>query len=111
MPSVFGEFGLVFTGGEVGCSTTGVKACMVNGPQIWPPVQKPLHGSEMDELLPTIEVETADKPGCAVIWRHGLGADGSDFAPIVPEFGLDGYPGIRFIFPHAPHLPVTCNGD
>jgi phospholipase/carboxylesterase len=64
----------------------------------------------MDELLPAIEVETAEMPRFSVIWLHGLGADGSDFEPVVPELGLDDGPGIRFIFPHAPHIPVTCNG-
>ncbi|MFS8974619.1 alpha/beta hydrolase [Cupriavidus necator] len=64
----------------------------------------------MSELLPAIETETAPNPGCAVIWMHGLGADGSDFAPVVPELGLPASPGVRFIFPHAPAVPVTCNG-
>ncbi|MCF8197769.1 MAG: carboxylesterase [Sulfuritalea sp.] len=41
---------------------------------------------------------------------HGLGADGSDFEPVVPELGLDRGPALRFIFPHAPQIPVTCNG-
>ncbi|WP_423198857.1 MULTISPECIES: alpha/beta hydrolase [unclassified Cupriavidus] len=61
-------------------------------------------------LLPAIEFETAPDPTHAVIWMHGLGADGSDFAPVVPELGLAGAPPIRFIFPHAPALPVTANG-
>lgn len=64
----------------------------------------------MKPLLPAIEIETADPPLFSVIWMHGLGADGSDFEPVVPELGLDDSPGIRFIFPHAPHIPVTCNG-
>ena len=64
----------------------------------------------MNELLPAIEVETAEAPRYSVIWMHGLGADGSDFEPIVPELGLDDSPGVRFIFPHAPQIPVTCNG-
>lgn len=63
----------------------------------------------MDELLPAIELETADNPQFSVIWMHGLGADGSDFVPVVPELGLDAY-AVRFIFPHAPMIPVTCNG-
>jgi phospholipase/carboxylesterase len=63
----------------------------------------------MDELLPAIELETADNPQFSVIWMHGLGADGSDFVPIVSELGLDDIP-IRFVFPHAPLIPVTCNG-
>ena len=45
----------------------------------------------------------------AVIWLHGLGASGHDFEPIVPDLGLDGKHGIRFIFPHAPAIPVTIN--
>ncbi|MCX7168521.1 MAG: carboxylesterase [Rhodocyclales bacterium] len=49
-------------------------------------------------------------PQFSVIWLHGLGADGSDFEAVVPELGLARGPGVRFIFPHAPHMPVTCNG-
>jgi len=64
----------------------------------------------MSELLPAIELETAPDPAYAVIWLHGLGADGSDFEPVVPELGLPGSPGVRFVFPHAPAIPVTCNG-
>jgi len=63
----------------------------------------------MAELLETIETETAPNPAAAVIWMHGLGADGNDFAPIVPELDLGGLPGVRFIFPHAPMRPVTIN--
>ena len=57
-----------------------------------------------------VELETAPNPGVAVIWLHGLGADGHDFEPIVPELGLASSPAVRFVFPHAPHQPVTCNG-
>lgn len=64
----------------------------------------------MSELLQGIEIEHGAKPQYAVIWLHGLGADGSDFVPVVPELGLDAAPGVRFIFPHAPEMPVTCNG-
>lgn len=64
----------------------------------------------MEKLLPAIEVSTSDDPQFAVIWMHGLGADGSDFEPVVPELGLDQQPGVRFVFPHAPSIPVTCNG-
>jgi phospholipase/carboxylesterase len=60
--------------------------------------------------LPPLEVETAANPEFAVIWLHGLGADGSDFVPVVPELGLAETPAVRFIFPHAPYMPVTCNG-
>lgn len=59
--------------------------------------------------LETLEIETAPNPTHAVIWMHGLGADGNDFAPIVPELGLGASPAIRFVFPHAPVQPVTIN--
>jgi phospholipase/carboxylesterase len=61
-------------------------------------------------LLPAIEHETGNNPDASVIWLHGLGADGNDFAPIVPELKLPGNLAIRFIFPHAPKIPVTVNG-
>ncbi len=61
-------------------------------------------------LLPHIQLETAPEPSAAVIWLHGLGADGNDFAGLVPELDLSGCPAIRFIFPHAPAIPVTING-
>lgn len=61
-------------------------------------------------MLDAIEIELGKNPQYAVIWLHGLGADGSDFVPIVPELGLAATPGIRFVFPHAPAIPVTCNG-
>ena len=61
-------------------------------------------------LLPAIELETRPKPDSAVIWLHGLGADGNDFAPIVPQLRLPPESAIRFIFPHAPSMPVTVNG-
>jgi len=64
----------------------------------------------MNPLLESIEIETGANPQHAVIWLHGLGADGHDFAPIVPELGLQNAPAIRFIFPHAPIQPVTING-
>jgi phospholipase/carboxylesterase len=61
-------------------------------------------------LLETIQIETAPNPTVSVIWMHGLGADGSDFVPIVRELDLAGCPPIRFVFPHAPTMPVTING-
>ena len=61
-------------------------------------------------FLPAIELETGDNPDAAVIWLHGLGADGNDFAPIVPELRLPDRFKVRFIFPHAPSIPVTVNG-
>ena len=63
----------------------------------------------MSTLLETLEIETAPNPTHAVIWMHGLGADGNDFAPIVPELQLGASPAIRFVFPHAPVQPVTIN--
>jgi phospholipase/carboxylesterase len=54
-----------------------------------------------------IRIETGPKPEAAVIWLHGLGADGHDFEPIVPELELD--KAVRFVFPHAPIRPVTIN--
>jgi len=64
----------------------------------------------MTPLLPSIETTTGNNPDAAVIWLHGLGADGGDFAAIVPELDLTGCPPIRFVFPHAPTMPVTVNG-
>jgi len=61
-------------------------------------------------LLQTIEIESAPNPTAAVIWLHGLGADGNDFVPIVRELDLSGSQAIRFIFPTAPTMPVTING-
>jgi phospholipase/carboxylesterase len=60
--------------------------------------------------LQCIEIETNAAPDAAVIWLHGLGADGHDFEPIVPELRLPPSLGVRFIFPHAPIRPVTING-
>ena len=60
-------------------------------------------------LLPAIEQETRPNPDATVIWLHGLGANGYDFAPIVPELNLPQELGIRFIFPHAPSIAVTVN--
>jgi phospholipase/carboxylesterase len=61
-------------------------------------------------LLEAVEIETGRNPTGAVIWLHGLGADGHDFAPIVPQLvGPDERP-LRFVFPHAPVRPVTING-
>jgi phospholipase/carboxylesterase len=64
----------------------------------------------MNTLLPRIELESGSSPSAAVIWMHGLGADGNDFAGLVPELDLSGCQPIRFIFPHAPSIPVTING-
>ncbi len=61
-------------------------------------------------LLDCVEIETAASPRHAILWLHGLGADGHDFEPVVDELDLDGLPPIRFVFPHAPMRPVTING-
>lgn len=62
-----------------------------------------------NSLLESIQIETAPNPTAAIIWMHGLGADGNDFVPIVRELDLRGCPPIRFIFPNAPMMPVTLN--
>jgi len=61
-------------------------------------------------VLETLDVETGARPTAAVIWLHGLGADGHDFEPIVPELELPEALPVRFVFPHAPPQPVTING-
>ncbi|TWI01750.1 phospholipase/carboxylesterase [Luteimonas cucumeris] len=61
-------------------------------------------------LLETVEHETAPSPQWTVLWLHGLGADGHDFAPIVPELVRRDWPALRFVFPHAPQRAVTING-
>jgi len=63
----------------------------------------------MADLLESLEIETAPNPDAAVVWMHGLGADGHDFEPIVPELRLPATTRIRFVFPHAPLRPVTIN--
>ena len=61
-------------------------------------------------MLPCVEHETRPRPAWSIVWLHGLGADGHAFAPIVPELVRPDWPGIRFVFPHAPVRPVTING-
>lgn len=58
----------------------------------------------------TVEIETGRNPAAAVIWLHGLGADGHDFEPLVPQLVQPGERALRFVFPHAPVRPVTLNG-
>ena len=60
-------------------------------------------------MLETVEQETGASPQWSIIWLHGLGADGHDFAPIVPELVRPQWPAIRFVFPHAPKRAVTIN--
>ena len=60
-------------------------------------------------MLETLEQETGAAPAWSIIWLHGLGADGHDFAPIVPELVRPHWPALRFVFPHAPVRRVTIN--
>lgn len=62
-----------------------------------------------EPLLPAIEIETAPDPDAAVIWMHGLGDDGRGWSEVVPALGLPRELALRFIFPHAPVMPVTIN--
>lgn len=63
------------------------------------------------DLLPAVEIEPSDGPArTSVVWLHGLGADGHDFEPIVPYLGVDPALMTRFVFPHAPAIPVGING-
>jgi phospholipase/carboxylesterase len=61
------------------------------------------------KALETVTVETGPNPTAAIIWMHGLGADGHDFEPLVPELLDKALPPLRFVFPHAPVRPVTIN--
>lgn len=67
-------------------------------------------GRDSALLLETVEITTGPAPDAAVVWLHGLGADGHDFEPLVPLLTWPGAPDIRFVFPHAPTRPVTING-
>jgi len=60
-------------------------------------------------MLETVEIESGARADAAVIWMHGLGADGHDFEPLVPELRLPERLRVRFVFPHAPVRPVTIN--
>jgi phospholipase/carboxylesterase len=61
-------------------------------------------------VLESVEITTGEQPTAAVVWLHGLGADGHDFEPIVPWLRWPGAPSVRYVFPHAPVRPVTVNG-
>jgi phospholipase/carboxylesterase len=61
------------------------------------------------QVAEAVEIESAPSPDAAVIWLHGLGADGHDFEPVVPELRLPPQLRVRFVFPHAPVRPVTIN--
>jgi phospholipase/carboxylesterase len=62
------------------------------------------------ELLDCVALDTGADPAWTVLWLHGLGADGNDFVPIVPELVRPDWPALRFVFPHAPVRAVTING-
>jgi phospholipase/carboxylesterase len=64
---------------------------------------------ETIDLLETVETETGPDPRWSIVWLHGLGADGHDFAPIVPDLVRPQWPALRFVFPHAPVRAVTIN--
>ncbi len=64
----------------------------------------------MNDTTDSIIIEPPGRHTASIIWLHGLGADGHDFEPIVPELGLPAMHGIRFVFPNAPLQPVTING-
>jgi phospholipase/carboxylesterase len=64
----------------------------------------------MNDVLPAVELQTHPAPTASVIWLHGLGADGYDFVPVVRELESLGAPAARYVFPHAPTMPVTING-
>jgi phospholipase/carboxylesterase len=64
---------------------------------------------KINETEEAVTLEPASRPDAAVIWLHGLGADGHDFVPIVPELGLPADLAVRFVFPHAPVRPVSIN--
>lgn len=64
----------------------------------------------MSDLLQCVEVQTSSSTDAAVILLHGLGADGYDFVPVVRELETLGAPAARYVFPHAPTMPVTING-
>ena len=59
--------------------------------------------------LPCVEVEPMTTADASIIWLHGLGANGHDFEPIIPELNLPNRAAVRFVFPHAPSIPVTIN--
>lgn len=66
--------------------------------------------NDPNALLPCVELRTEAEPEWTILWLHGLGADGNDFVPIAQELVRDGWPPLRFVFPHAPVRPVTING-
>lgn len=69
-----------------------------------------MNSYRLADLDPSIVIEPKEEAQAVVIWLHGLGADGNDFAGIIPQLDLPDDHAIRFIFPHAPQQPVTVNG-
>jgi phospholipase/carboxylesterase len=65
--------------------------------------------TRQQDLLPCVEIAPKGRATHAIVWLHGLGADGNDFVPIVPHLGLDPALAVRFVFPHAPAIPVAVN--
>ena len=63
-----------------------------------------------EALLDAVEINPAGTPRACIIWLHGLGADGHDFEPLIPQLGLVDALGVRVVLPHAPRRPVTING-
>jgi len=63
-----------------------------------------------EALLDAVEINPAGKPHACIIWLHGLGADGHDFEPLIPQLGVVEMQGVRVVLPHAPRRPVTING-
>jgi phospholipase/carboxylesterase len=61
------------------------------------------------EILPCVEIEPKGSARSSVVWLHGLGADGNDFVPIIPHLGIEERHALRFVFPHAPRIPVSLN--
>ena len=98
---------LIFKGSE----SCDFKADMKNYVRLHSYWFRPVFERILMEMLPTLEKDykPADKAEASVIWLHGLGADGNDFAPIVPQLNLSIDFGVRFVFPHAPSIPVTIN--
>jgi phospholipase/carboxylesterase len=79
------------------------------GAHLTRPVPASHYNAAMSEHPEAVELQTGPRPDAAVIWLHGLGADGTDFVPVVQVLGLPPGLNLRFVFPHAPMRPVTIN--
>src|SRR5690349_11553204 len=79
--------------------------------RLWDTADRASNRHNMDKsLIPAVERTLGDQPDAAVIWLHGLGADGHDFEAVVDQLKLPKEMAVRFVFPHAPVQPVTLNG-